>query len=240
MNPKYWLNQPIVLLRFSKYCIQYFYFLIIILLISSLYFFFYNVVIDIQQSENFKIFYIHVPSAWLAVSIYIVMVLSSFLYIISSMKINQLIINSSTNIGTIFTFITLFTGSLWGLTTWGTLWVWDARLTSSLILFIFYLIFYFFKRIFSNNHNSFFILSLICVFSSVNIPILKYSVNWWNTLHQVQTIDSFNSLMDKSMFLLIILFMLTLSIYVCLYYFIEIRCYIIKNKINVLNTLYKN
>lgn len=237
LNPKYYLNKPLFLLQVTNNVFNIVFFLFIVLFIVCKNIFFYNLVIDIQQSDNFRLFYIHVPVAWLSIVIYILMFLNSCIYIINSLKLSQLLISSSINLGLLMIFLTLFSGSLWGLLTWGTLWVWDARLTSSFILFLIYLTFYIYKRIFMKNHDNFFILSLLCIIASINIPILKYSVNWWNTLHQVQSLDSFNSLFDNSIFLFLISFLLLLFCYLIIYFILEIRCYILLNKLIVLKSL---
>lgn len=234
LNPKYYLNKPLFVLYIINNIFNLLIFISILLFIICKNIFFYNLIVDIQQSDNFKLFYIHVPVAWLAVIIYLFMLFNSIIYIINSLKLSQLIISSSINLGLLMIFLTLFSGSLWGLLTWGTLWVWDARLTSSFILFIIYLIFYIYKKIFIKDHNNFFILSLLCILASINIPILKYSVNWWNTLHQVQSLDSFNSMFDNSIFLFLIFFLSFLLCYVLIYYMLEIRCYILLNKLIII------
>lgn len=237
LNPKYLINKPFFVLSFTYNIFNVVLFLLITFLIICKILLFYNIIIDIQQSDNFKLFYIHVPIAWLAVAIYIFMVSNSFFYIVSSLKLSQLIISSSIKLGLLMIILTLYSGALWGLLTWGTLWVWDVRLTSSFILFIIYTIFFIFKKVFLKNHNNFFILSILCIITSINIPILKYSVNWWNTLHQVQSIDSFDSFFDNTIFFFILLFVFFLFLYIIIYYIIELRCYILINKIKVLKNL---
>tara|TARA_B100000941_G_C28393860_1_gene494227 strand:+ start:114 stop:839 length:726 start_codon:yes stop_codon:yes gene_type:complete len=139
---------------------------------------------DYQQSETVRIMYIHVPSAWISLLAYSFIFFMSIFYLIWKFPLFLIMAKEVTLIGLIFTLISLITGSLWGRPTWGTYWVWDARLTSFLILLFVYLGLMLINRTFSNTSkgdNSFAYLALIGGF---NLPIIKFSVDWWNTLHQ--------------------------------------------------------
>jgi heme exporter protein CcmC len=133
---------------------------------------------DFQQGENYRIIYVHVPAAWMSLLIYIAIAISSVLFLLTKHPLFQLFSKSGAKIGALFTLFTLLTGGFWGKPMWGTFWVWDARLTSVLILFFIYLGALRFQQ-FSADVASIF----ICI-GLINIPIIKFSVNWWNTLHQ--------------------------------------------------------
>lgn len=139
---------------------------------------------DAVQGPVFKILYIHVPAAWLAMGLYATLALSSFVYLIWRHVLAFFLAEACAWVGSIFTLVCLVTGMFWGKTTWGTWWVWDARLTSVLILFFLYVGYLVFIRLFSHwgqaAHNG----SLLALFGAINLPIIKWSVDWWHTLHQ--------------------------------------------------------
>ncbi len=139
---------------------------------------------DYQQGVFVKIMYIHVPSAWMAIGIYILIGLSSIGYLIWRNNILDIIAKQSGFIGIGFAIITLITGSLWGKPIWGAWWVWDARLTSMLILFLFYLSYQFLCWSTPDEFQRSDIPAVVAVVGLINIPIVKFSVNLWATLHQ--------------------------------------------------------
>jgi heme exporter protein C len=142
---------------------------------------------DYQQGEYVRIMYIHVPSAWMALAIYSFMSLVSFCYLFSGNILLNVISRELAPIGTGFAFITLATGSLWGKPTWGTWWAWDARLTFMLILFFFYVSYWAISSSLNGKIQSK-APALICIAGAVNIPIIKFSVELWNSLHQPASI----------------------------------------------------
>lgn len=160
---------------------------------------------DIQQGQNYKIMYIHVPSAWVSLLTYVVLSICSALYLVYKHPILYLISKSLALTGTIFTAITLITGSMWGLPVWGTYWVWDARLTSMLILFLFYLTYLIFNTSFDNQAEAAKAASILTLVGLINIPIVKFSVEWWNTLHQPSSITQTTSSIDLSMSIMLLL-----------------------------------
>lgn len=139
---------------------------------------------DYQQGEFVRIMYIHVPSAWLALSIYLAIAVMGLSYLVWRNIMAAYFMKALIPIGAIFSLICLVTGSLWGRPVWGVYWVWDARLTSMLILFFLYIGLY----LFYNSHNSedkaVKLTSVLAIIGVVNLPIIKFSVDWWNTLHQ--------------------------------------------------------
>jgi len=139
---------------------------------------------DYLQGHSVRIMYVHVPSAWLALGIFsIISFLSIFIFIFKNKNL-IIICKSLAPSGFLFNIIALVTGSIWGRPTWGTWWAWDARITSMLILALFYLLYLLSWRIFENKTYVLKITSLIAIFGAINVPIIKFSVDWWNTLHQ--------------------------------------------------------
>jgi len=139
---------------------------------------------DYQQGETVRIMYVHVPSAWMALFVYSNMAIASATAIIWRHPLGFLIAKASAPIGACFTFISLATGSLWGKPMWGAWWVWDARLTSVLILFFLYIGYIALVNAFDDPTRGQRAASILALVGAVNVPIIHYSVEWWNTLHQ--------------------------------------------------------
>ena len=139
---------------------------------------------DYKQSDAVRIMYVHVPAAWISLGIFSSITLLSICGFVFRNKNFFLISKSLAPSGFVFNIIALVTGSIWGKPTWGTWWAWDARITSMLLLSIFYLMFILSWRIADNNERAIKISSLIAIIGLINIPIIKFSVDWWNTLHQ--------------------------------------------------------
>ena len=147
---------------------------------------------DIKQKDAFRIIYVHVPSAYISLFIYVVMGIMSLFYLIFKIKIFDLIAISSVKIGALFTFIALFTGSVWGKQMWGVWWIWDARLTSELILLFLYLGYLGLRKAIINDFIASRSCAILNLLGLVNIPIIHFSVEWWYTLHQKATITKFS------------------------------------------------
>ena len=161
----------------------------IILLILGLLFSFYLSPDDYQQGSTVRIMYVHVPSAWLALLTYVIMTLYSIVGLAFKIPFGFIVNTAVAPVGAIFTLICIISGSLWGKPMWGTWWVWDARLTSVAILFIIYLIIIFMNLSFENRFVREKVVAIFVLVGSVNLPIVKFSVDWWNTLHQPATIS---------------------------------------------------
>ena len=144
---------------------------------------------DYQQGSTVRIMYVHVPSAWLALLTYSIMTLYSILALAFRIPFGFIFNTAVAPIGAVFTLICIISGSLWGKPMWGTWWVWDARLTSVAILFIIYLIIIFMNLSFENRVVREKVVAIFILVGSVNLPIVKFSVDWWNTLHQPATIS---------------------------------------------------
>ena len=144
---------------------------------------------DYKQGHTVRIMYVHVPAAWIALGIFSsITLLSLFGYIFKNKNI-FLIAKSLAPSGFVFNIIALVTGSIWGKPTWGTWWAWDARITSMLILCLFYLMYIIAWRIFEDKEKVTKITSIIAIAGLINVPIIKFSVDWWSTLHQVSSIN---------------------------------------------------
>jgi len=139
---------------------------------------------DYQQGNSFRIMYIHVPSAFLAQSCYMMMAVAAVISLVWKMKLCDLVIVAAAPLGAAFTFLALFTGAVWGKPTWGTWWVWDARLTAMLILLFLYFGVIALQHAIQDKIASARATAVLILVGVVNIPIIKYSVDWWNTLHQ--------------------------------------------------------
>ena len=147
---------------------------------------------DYLQGDSVRIMYVHVPSAWISLSIFSLMASLSVMVIIFKNKVFFLVAKSLAPSGFIFSLVALVTGSIWGKPTWGTWWAWDARITSMLILCIFYLMYLIAWRIFENKDYVTKITSFIAILGFINIPIIKFSVDWWSTLHQPSSVNIFS------------------------------------------------
>ena len=144
---------------------------------------------DYQQSHSVRIMYVHVPAAWISLGIFSTITILSVVGYIFKIKNFFLISKSLASSGFVFNVIALVTGSIWGKPTWGTWWAWDARITSMLILALFYLMYLIAWRIYENKRQVFKVTSIITILGIINVPIIKYSVDWWNTLHQPASIN---------------------------------------------------
>jgi heme exporter protein C len=155
---------------------------------------------DYKQGNSYRIIYIHVPAAFLALAGYYIMAISGAVGLIWKMKLPFMVMKSAAPIGAILTFISLVTGSIWGKPTWGTWWEWDARITSMLILFFLYLGMIALQQAYQHRDTADKSSAVLALVGMVNIPIIYKSVDWWNTLHQPATIKfTSKSSIDPSM-----------------------------------------
>jgi heme exporter protein C len=144
---------------------------------------------DYKQSHSVRIMYVHVPAAWISLGIFSSITFLSVIGYIFKIRNFFLISKSLAPSGLVFNIIALVTGSIWGKPTWGTWWAWDARITSMLILVLFYIMYLVAWRIYENSDKAFKVTSIISIIGIINVPIIKYSVDWWNTLHQPASIN---------------------------------------------------
>ncbi|MEE2745421.1 MAG: heme ABC transporter permease [Pseudomonadota bacterium] len=199
---------------------------------SGIYFSLFASPPDYQQSESVRIMYVHVPAAWLAMACYGVMALASAVALIWRHLMAHLIAKATAPIGATFTFLALVTGSLWGKPMWGTWWVWDARLTSVLILFFLYLGYISLQEAFDDPSRGAKASSILAIAGAINLPVIKFSVDWWNTLHQPASILKVDGPSIHSSMLFPLLLMA--SAYFFFYFWvllIRVRAEVNKNKI---------
>ncbi len=139
---------------------------------------------DYQQGDTVRIMYVHVPSAWMALNVYLFLAVASAVSLVWRQPLADIAAQAAAPIGAAFTFVCLVSGSLWGRPMWGTWWVWDARLTSVLVLFFLYLGYIALVDAFDDPSRGARAASVLAVVGVINLPIIKFSVDWWNTLHQ--------------------------------------------------------
>ena len=193
---------------------------------------------DYLQSESVRIMYVHVPAAWLSLSIFSVMTILSLLNYIFKIKNFKIFNKCLAPIGLLFSATAVITGSIWGKPTWGAWWVWDARLTSMIFLMLLYLIFIITLKFIKKDNLALMIISILSLIGVVNLFIIKYSVEWWNTLHQPASITikgdiSVHSSMLIPLFIMLIVFI----VYSALIFLMKYKTEIIKMKKKNLNRL---
>ena len=184
-----WLANPNRFNRITEKIQPYILLIAIITLIPGLYFGLFDSPKDYQQGDAVRIMYVHVPSAWLASFLYFSLAISCVFYLVWKHPLADLVSSSIAPIGALFSALTLITGSLWGKPMWGTWWVWDARLTSMLVLFFFYLGYILLSNAFERKIDGSKTASVLAIVGLINLPIVKFSVDWWNTLHQPASIS---------------------------------------------------
>jgi len=215
------------ILKYQKYVLISFFVILIIGLFEAL-------VLspqDYLQGDSVRIMYVHVPSAWLALGIFSIISILSVLVFIFKNKNLVLIAKSLAPSGFIFNIIALVTGSIWGRPTWGTWWAWDARITSMLILGLFYLMYLLAWRIFQNKSYLTKITSLIAILGAINVPIIKFSVDWWNTLHQPSSVKILSeSTIHSSMLLPLLLMTAAFALFSLLIFLMKYNTELIKIK----------
>lgn len=139
---------------------------------------------DYQQGESYRIIYVHVPSAWMSMFVYVVMAGAGFVAIVWRTKLSEIVVSECAIIGAMFTALALVTGMLWGKPTWGTYWQWDARMTSELILLFLYFGIIAVHSVIEEPRTAARVASILAIIGVINIPIIHYSVTWWSSLHQ--------------------------------------------------------
>ena len=156
----------------------------IILLAVGLYMSFFVAPTDYKQGESYRIIFVHVPAAWMSMFIYLVMAGYAIIGLAWKVRLAEMMATALAPTGAMFTFLALWTGAFWGKPTWGTYWVWDARLTSELILLFLYIGFISLQSAIDDPRRASRASALLAIVGVINLPIIYYSVKWWNTLHQ--------------------------------------------------------
>ena len=188
---------------------------------------------DHIQGDSVRIMYVHVPSSFVALGSFALIGIASILNLIFKIKFMPLIAKSLAPIGIIFTLISIVTGSLWGKPTWGVWWAWDARLTSMLILFCFYLAYIFTWKFVKNFEKANKISSIIGIVGLINLPVIKYSVDWWNTLHQSSSITLTSApTIHHTMLVPLLIMLIGMIVYSLIIFLMKYKTELIKFKLN--------
>jgi heme exporter protein C len=185
--------------RFAGKLIPWLWVLFAVLTVIGLYLGLVEAPPDYQQGESVRIMYLHVPAAWMSMMIYALMAVMGFIALVWRIRIMEILSISSAPVGAAFTLIALVTGSLWGRPTWGTYWVWDARLTSELVLLFLYMGVIALYNAYDEPRKAARAAALLSIVGAINLPIIHFSVQWWNTLHQGSSISMKGSSIDASM-----------------------------------------
>jgi len=198
-----------------------------LLAVIGLYIGFFVAPTDAQQGEVYRIIFIHVPAAWMSMFLYMVMAFWAALGLALNTRLSAMMAAAVAPTGALFTFIALWTGSLWGKPTWGTYWVWDARLTSELILLFLYFGFMALRAAIDEPRRADRAAGVLAIVGVVNIPIIYYSVQWWNTLHQGASVSFAKApTMAATMFTAMILMALAFWMYSIAVAMVRVRCMI--------------
>ena len=188
---------------------------------------------DAVQGNSVRIMYVHVPSSFIAIGCFGFIGIASIATLIFKVKILPLMSKSIAPVGSIFCLISIVTGSLWGKPTWGIFWVWDARLTSMLILLIFYLAYIAVWKFIENYEKANKTASIIAIIGSLNLPVIKYSVDWWNTLHQPSSITLTSApTIHYTMLVPLIIMLVGMIVYSLVIFLMKYKTEIIKFKID--------
>ena len=188
---------------------------------------------DYQQGDSYRIMFIHVPAAWMSMFIYMVMAGAGVIGLVWHIKLAEIMAISSAHIGASFTFLALITGSIWGKPMWGAWWVWDARLTSELILLFLYLGVIALYNAVEDKRTAARATSILALVGVVNIPIIHYSVEWWNTLHQGPTVTKFDApSIELSMLIPLLLMALAFKLFYATVVLMRARCELLQRERN--------
>jgi heme exporter protein C len=180
----FWFSSPQTFFPLAGRMIPWFVALTVVLLAIGLWIAFFVAPTDATQGESYRIIFIHVPAAWMSMFLYVVMAFWAAVGLIFNTRLSSMMASAIAPTGALMTFLALWTGSLWGRPTWGTYWVWDARLTSELILLFLYLGFLALQAAIDDKRRADKAGAVLALVGVVNIPIIYFSVQWWNTLHQ--------------------------------------------------------
>ena len=186
---------------------------------------------DYEQGESFRIIYVHVPSAWLSMLVYAILAACGAISLIWRLKLAESLARACAPIGASYTFLALVTGSIWGKPMWGAWWVWDARLTSELVLLFLYLGYMALQSAFSDRRTASRASAILALIGVVNLPIIHYSVDWWNTLHQGATILKANApSIHPSMLIPLLIMVLAFHLHFFTVALMRIRCEILEDE----------
>ena len=211
-------------------------FLLVIMVVAIFFGLIYALVLsppDYIQGDSVRIMYVHVPSSFLALSLFGIIGLASIINLIFKIKYIPLIAKSIAPIGCTFSFLAIITGSLWGKPTWGVWWVWDARLASMLLMMLIYIIYILCWKFIKNFNQANKVTSIIGIIGLLNLPIIKYSVDWWSTLHQPSSITLTSSpSIHHSMLIPLIIMLFGMIVYSLIIFVMKYKIELMKFKLN--------
>src|SRR5437588_3477967 len=197
-----------------------------ILFVVGLYIGFFVAPTDFQQGDAYRVLFIHVPAAWMGMFLYILMAIYAVIGWAFNVRLSSMMASSLSITGAMFTFVALVTGSLWGKPTWGTWWVWDARTTSTLILFFLYIGFISLQSVIDDPRRADRAGAVLALVGLINVPIIYFSVQWWNTLHQGATFTARSFTMGPSMLSAMLILMAACWMYSIAVVLVRVRCII--------------
>ena len=195
---------------------------------------------DIVQGSAVRIMYVHVPSAWLSIFSYLLLAICSLFFIVWRHPLADILSRAIAPVGALFSLLTLLTGSIWGKPMWGTWWVWDARLTSMLILFLLFMGYIALSNAFEKSERGSRPAALLAIAGSINLPIVKFSVDWWSTLHQPASIMRSGGIsIDGSMLLPLVIMFLAFQLFFILIIIFRSHSILIERKMQHLKIMGK-
>ena len=207
----------------------------VVLMIAGLYLSLFSSPVDYQQGDTVRIMYIHVPAAWMSLFVYVNMAIAAACGLVWKHPLANLFAKASAPVGAGYALICLITGSLWGAPMWGTWWVWDARLTSMLILFFLYLGYMALLNAFDDQDRGLKAGNVLLLVGVVNVPIIKFSVDWWNTLHQPASVFRMDGpTIDTTMLVPLLLMALAFTAYFITVVLLRVRTEINQRKIQTI------
>lgn len=228
----YWLANPGRFVRFARQVTPWVVGLTLVLLGWGLILALWVSPPDYRQGEMVRVMYVHVPAAWMSLLIYAGMVLGAVVGLVFRHTLADLAVLAAAPVGASFTLLCLATGSLWGAPTWGTWWIWDARLTSVLILLFLYLGYMALARAFDDPERATRASNILVVIGAINLPVIKFSVDWWHTLHQPASISVLRGIrIDPSMLVPLMVMMAGFVAYTAALLLIRLRSEIIARKL---------
>ncbi|MEJ0097601.1 MAG: heme ABC transporter permease [Bauldia sp.] len=231
------LANPTRFLAFSAKALPWLIAATALLLVAGLYLSFFASPPDYQQGDTVRIMYIHVPSAWLSMFGYGVMAVAALGTLVWRHPLADVTARSAAPIGAAFTFLALVTGSLWGKPMWGTWWVWDARLTSELVLLLMYLGLIVLWQAVEDPGRAARVVAVLTLVGSINLPIIKFSVDWWNTLHQGESIFRMDGpTIDWSMLRALFTMMAAMTLLYVVLLFMAMTNEILRRRVRTLET----
>ena len=228
------LANPGVFMGWSRHWIRPLALLTLVTFVIGLWYALFNSPADYQMGETVRIMYVHVPNAWLSQMVYGIMAVAAVGSLVWRHPLADVAMKSAAPLGAAFTALALFTGSLWGRPTWGTFWEWDGRMTSTLVLFLMYIGLVALWNTFADHARGARIIAIFTLVGAINIPIIKFSVDWWNTLHQPSIVTARGLTMPASIATPLLVMMLAFTLLFFTLHFIAIRTEILRRRANTL------